>query len=240
MALMAVVVVLLGTTVLANDDGTPNGIGEIELLEWDGVVLTTRTVPYFSEAERVLIEDWNRMNQTQAESWQRYRSGQLPDTPERSVIETEYGTITVEKTQSDASPLEPSPTEFAVEISHVETPYGIITIEKRSFGAPTGNIEETSLPSEADVQALGLSKVSDSLYATCERDGEFNFGSNQTTSNYQLNWNGGNYSGLVSCNANACTFEITTSWSAYYTYGRAYTATPGRVYGFGFNDYRCH
>lgn len=212
-------------------------IGRHELLEWDGTKLTTRMVPFFSETERQQLAEWNEMTRAWAKSADGSGQGQ---TPQLSVIDTEYGQVTVETMVSDTPSVTLASTAPVVEIDEVQTPYGLLTIEKHSYGESVAQPSAPSSSAPPLPQTDSLSEYSDSLYATCGSSGvEFNFGSNQTLSNYQLYWSGGNYSDYVSCYATTCTFKVTTSWSAYYTYGRAYTAPPGYVYGFGFNDYRC-
>ena len=233
--LVATVAVLLAAAVTADDDGTGEDADRPVLAEWDAGTLYTRSVSVESAVEREFVSEYNRMNRALADSWQRHQGG---ETAGEKVIETEYGTVTVETTAIESDE-KAAPTEVTVEIERVETPYGIITIEKQSFGEPG----EVVSADEVDTggQPLGLSEYTDALYASCSGDGvEFNFGSNQTLANYELNWTGGSYADYVVCSSNSCSFEITTSWSAFYTTGRAYTTTPGYVYGFGFDDYRCH
>lgn len=243
MTLLASVTILLATIVTiaqANDimaiqsPGQQQFPQEMQWLEWDGTTLVSRTVPVSSTVEQELIMEWNRKNSEQATLWQLHESGMLSETPERDVVETGYGIVTVEKTATEDTPLAPGQEEINVEIEQVETPYGTITIEKHSFGESLGPDKSDSL-----TNLMGLSEYSDTLNQSCGGNGvEFNFGSNNTLSNYELHWSGGSYAHYVSCSS-SCTFKITTSWSAYYTWAWAYTTAPGYVYGFGFDDYRC-
>lgn len=237
--------VAIVTTAMANDNhmtqvaGANHDSGEVQLLEWDGMTLNSRSVQVSSAAERELIDEWNGMYREQAELLQQTQNNQLPETPQREVIETAHGTVTVENRATEDEPAESTQEEINVEIEQVETSYGVITIEKHSFGEPI-DAEFVLDENDSDIQPTALSEYTDPLYKTCSSNGvEFNFGSNNTQSNYELHWNGGSYSDYVVCSASSCTFKITTSWSAYYTYGKAYTTSPGYVYGFGFDDYRC-
>ncbi|MBE7531651.1 MAG: hypothetical protein HS099_18190 [Ardenticatenaceae bacterium] len=243
MTLLALGTILLATVVAmvrANDNVTfqstnqPQFPQEVQWFEWDGTTLVSRTGSVFSTTEQEFIMEWNRKNSEQATLWQLYQSGALAETPEKDVTETGYGIVTVEKASTEGTPLVPGQEEIDVEIEHVETPYGIITVEKHSFRESTA-----SGKSDSGANLLGLSQYMDALYQSCGSNGvEFNFASNNTQSNYELHWSGGSHAHYVSC-ASSCTFKITTSWSAYYTWARAYTTSPGYVYGFGFDDYRC-
>lgn len=248
---LVAVAVLLVTTVMANDSmgaqdpghsDEPQFPQEQRWLEWDGISVTSRPAIVSSAAEEEFIEEWNRMNSEQARIGYLYQSGQLPETPERDVRETEYGIVTVEKTVSESSPIVQPSAETSVEVERVETPYGTITIEKQSFGETVGETYGVGELGEEDagVQPFALSEYTDFLNQTCGSSGvEFNFGSNNTLSNYELHWSGGSYADYVVCSSTSCSFKITTSWGAYYTYGKAYTTSPGYVHGFGFDDYRC-
>lgn len=243
MVLLASATILLTTitmTARASDDKMLQSSDEqqfpqeMDWLEWDGTTLISRTTQVTSAEEKEFLIEWNRQNSEQATLWQLHQSGQLPETPEKDVIETEYGIVTVEKTTAENTVV-PGQEEIGVEIEKVETPYGTITVEKHSFGESIGLDENTS-----SANLMSLSEYTDVLNQSCGSNGvEFNFGSNNTQSNYELHWSSGSYSHYVTCSSSSCTFKITTSWSAYYTWAKAYTTSPGYVYGFGFNDYRC-
>lgn len=238
--LLAAITVMVVTTAMTNDNETSQATSEQQLFEWDGTILHTRSVYVSPETEQEFLDEWNTMNREQARIGQLYQSGQLPETPESNVIETEHGIVTVEKTIAESNPIIPAQAEISVEIEQAQTPYGTITIEKQSFDGPVSEVNESTVSGDSGVQPMGLSEYTDTLYETCGSNGvEFNFGSNNTQSNYELHWSGGSYADYVVCSSSSCTFKITTSWAAYYTYAKAYTTSPGYVYGFGFDDYRC-
>ncbi len=235
--LIATLAILLVAATMADGGGTPESPQQEEFVEWDGTVLTVRQVPVGSEAEREFLIEHSRKNRMLLDAAmdysQRYQDG---GSPAHEVIETEYGTVTTERTITEGNQSSATPAEVSVEVEHIETPHGLITIETQSFGE---HDEEAAARSGG--QPLGLSEYTDGLFASCGSNGvEFNFGSNQTQPSYVLNWSGGSFADYVVCPSSSCSFKISTSWSAYYTTGRAFTTSPGYVHGFGFDDYRCH
>lgn len=157
LALVMVVAILLVAAGNADQVESAQVPEEQLLVEWDGTTLNTRTVTVSSAAEREFLDGYNKMNRmlvdAAADAWQRYQGG---GSPERNVIETEYGTVTVERRVTESDRRVSTLMEISVEIERVETPYGLITVEKQSFGEP----DEKAAWEEGDSggQPLGLSE----------------------------------------------------------------------------------
>ena len=167
-----------------------------------------------------------------------------PDNPEVIYEQTtEQGIVTVHGVATSRNFGEEDISKaINIEIDVVETEFGEMTIEKRSYSS----LVDAGF-SPDNLQTKGFISYDEFLNKQCNSGATFSFGTSANWTAYSLEWKTPDINGTsggiwsdVQCGNTACTFHVSTSWSAYYTNAGSTVQTPDSTWQVVYPDgYYC-